>query len=174
MGTTSALLFAVALVLDMGITVPPATGEVGTTELPLAALLLLEGGTPLLSFALMLEWGNIGIMETGTAVLSAVALPAELLPVVGNAVTWEGTGPRDPLPLVFWEVMLFRAGVITVVSVVVSVVVVSVVVVSVVVVSVVVVSVVVFEACVPKGQRGSGTGATASIWEEILHNEAPL
>lgn len=163
MGTTSALLFTVALVLD-----------VGPTELPSVAVLALEGGTPLLSFVLMLLWGNRGITETDTTVLSVVSLPAELLRV-GNTVTCEGTKPWDPLPLVFWEVALFRVGVITVVSVVVvSTVVVSVVVVSVVVVSVVVVSVVVvvFKACVPKGQRGSGTGATASIWEEILH-EAP-
>lgn len=68
-----------SLVLEMGITVPPPVGEVGAAELLLVAL-VLEGVIQLLPFVVALTWETAVVMEMGTAVLLAVALPAELLP----------------------------------------------------------------------------------------------
>lgn len=118
------LLFPLPLVLEMGITVPPPAAEVGATELLLVAL-VPTGGTKLLLFAVALAWEMAALLETGTAVLLTVALPAELLlewkfvvlPLVGKTVAWEEMGVWVLLPVVVLEIVMFGAVVMGVVVV---------------------------------------------------------
>lgn len=179
-GTTWVLLLPLPRALVMGITVPAPAGKVGTTELLWGALVLKMGIQPLLLV--------VALAETGSAVLLAVTLSAELLlywkfvvlPAVGKTVAWEETEVWVLLPIAFLEIVMLGAavaGMVVVSVVVVSVVVVSVVVVSVVVVSVVVVSVVVvsvrFMARVPRGNTRSWQLGLQRRFGEVFRNAAP-
>lgn len=163
-GTTQGLLVPLPVALEMGIAVPAPAVGVGAAEL-LLVVLVPTGVIQLLPFVVALAWEMMAVLEMGTAVLSAVALPAELLPgwefvvlVAGvKTVVWEEMEVRFLLPTVVLEIVTLGVVIVgmAVVSAVVSAVVVSVVVVSVVVVSVVVVSTVVSLVAMSQLPRGN-------------------